>query len=302
MNRRQLLLGGAGVGLAPFVYGTEPSEWTEVFEIDGARIRLIVRGALALEPAVLTEYVRRCTQGVAAYYGRYPTPISEIVLTARAGGTGWGHGRAFGGELPRVKVGIGSRSSLTDLASDWVFVHELVHLACPLVADQHHWLEEGLSTYVEPWIRVPLGEITPQKAWKDLVVGLPQGQPHYGDKGLDHTPTWGRTYWGGALFCLLADVRMRRANPRMGLQQAFQGLVANGGGMHQWRSMEPLLAELDGYVGGTVLTDLWKEHRETPVTVDLNALWAELGVGPRGGLRDAPGAAIRRAICPEKGT
>jgi L-lactate permease len=25
-----------------------------------------------------------------------------------------------------------------------------------------------------------------------------------GDQGLDHTPTWARTYWGGALFWMMA--------------------------------------------------------------------------------------------------
>jgi hypothetical protein len=36
-----------------------------------------------------------------------------------------------------------------------------------------------------------------------------RGEPGPGDGGLDDTDSWGRTYWGGALFCLLADVRFR---------------------------------------------------------------------------------------------
>ena len=42
-----------------------------------------------------------------------------------------------------------------------------------------------------------------------------------GGFGLDNTHTWGRTYWGGAMFCLLADVEIRRrTHNRRGLQDA----------------------------------------------------------------------------------
>ena len=39
---------------------------------------------------------------------------------------------------------------------------------------------------------------------------MPFGLPKEGDKGLDYTHTWGRTYWGGAIFCLLADIEIRQ--------------------------------------------------------------------------------------------
>jgi hypothetical protein len=41
-----------------------------------------------------------------------------------------------------------------------------------------------------------------------MVSGMPQGEPQRGDRGLDGTHTWGRTYWGGAMFCLLTDVEI----------------------------------------------------------------------------------------------
>jgi hypothetical protein len=63
---------------------------------------------------------------------------------------------------------------------------------------------------------------------------MPQGLPQAGDRGLDHTPTWGRTYWGGAIFYLLADVKIRkRTRNRVGLQQALQGILAAGGNHEQ---------------------------------------------------------------------
>ena len=40
---------------------------------------------------------------------------------------------------------------------------------------------------------------------------MPKGLPQAGDQGLDNTGTWGREYWGGAMFCLLADIEIRKA-------------------------------------------------------------------------------------------
>ena len=58
---------------------------------------------------------------------------------------------------------------------------------------------------------------------------MPKGLPAAGDRGLDYTPTWGRTYWGGALFCLLADIDIRkRTSNRFGLQDALRAIVAAG--------------------------------------------------------------------------
>jgi hypothetical protein len=69
--------------------------------------------------------------------------------------------------------------------------------------------------------------------WRDLIEGLPHGLPRAGDRGLDFTPTWGRTYWGGAMYCLLADVEIRkRTGNRHGLQDALRGVLAGGGMRH----------------------------------------------------------------------
>jgi hypothetical protein len=126
---------------------------------------------------------------------------------------------------------------------------------------------------------------------------MPQGQPQAGDRGLDHTPTWARIYWGGALFCLLADVRMRqRGNPEHGLQQALQGVLAAGGDYRVAWPVARLLATADAAVGQTTLSDLYSQMKDDPVATDLAALWRELGVAGDMLNDDAPLAAVRRAI------
>ena len=78
--------------------------------------------------------------------------------------------------------------------------------------------------------------LPPETVWRELVDGLPKGLPAAGDRGLDNTHTWGRTYWGGALFCLMADVEIhQRTNNRYGLQDALRGILGAGGNMeHDW--------------------------------------------------------------------
>src|SRR5260370_28547747 len=34
------------------------------------------------------------------------------------------------------------------------------HLAFPSVDEKHHWIEEGIATYVEPIARIPAGHLT----------------------------------------------------------------------------------------------------------------------------------------------
>ena len=109
------------------------------------------------------------------------------------------------------------------LADDWMMTHELVHMAFPSLPDDQHWMEEGLATYIEPLARVMTGELKARQVWRDMVRDMPKGEPAEGDEGLDHTHTWGRTYWGGALFCLVADVEIRA---KTGNQKGPAGCVA----------------------------------------------------------------------------
>jgi hypothetical protein len=204
---------------------------------------------------------------------------------------------------PTITVSVGRYADRAQLRADWIMVHEMVHLAFPTLPYQHHWIEEGLATYVEPLARLEIGEIPAEKVWLDLVEGLPHGLPNPGDRGLDFTPTWGRTYWGGALFCLLADIEIRkRTENRKGLRDALRGIQAAGGDMTKVWSVTQALEAGDAAVGVPVLSELYAKMRAEPAPVDLEEIWKSLGVEFSGGrvrLVDAPLASIRGAIAPE---
>jgi len=99
--------------------------------------------------------------------------------------------------------------------------------------------------------------------WFELVRDMPEGLPQSGDEGLDHTHSWGRTYWGGALFCFLADVKIRQQTQnKKGLQDALRGLLEAGGDMREDWPIEKALEAGDRAVGGNVLIKLYGEMRD----------------------------------------
>ena len=250
----------------------------------------------------MVQWVESSGRAVAAYYRTFP--VKEALVRIRpVDGRGVANGVTNSAELPTVTIEVGRESSPADLANDWVMTHELVHLAFPSVPPQHHWIEEGIATYVEPLARVRIGVLSVESFWHDFARDLPQGLPAPGDAGLDHTPTWGRTYWGGALFCFIADMRIREeTSGARGLEDALRGIVAAGGTIDASWSIERALATGDRATGTSVLASLYAQMKDKPETADLAALWKSLGVAVEGDavtLDDrAPRAWLRRALTP----
>jgi len=196
----------------------------------GSKIDVEVRpGELTVSEDELKRWVQNAADAIVAYYGRFPVPHLRIQIEP-SGGNGIRGGKTFGRGGGLIVVHVGSQTPGIELASDWMMTHEMVHLTFPSMADEHHWIEEGIATYVEPIGRIQAGKMDPAEMWRDLVRDMPKGQPRAGDKGLDHTHTWGRTYWGGALYCLRADVEIRRQTQNAkGLQDALRGILDAGG-------------------------------------------------------------------------
>jgi hypothetical protein len=249
---------------------------------------------------LVLDWIATAARAVTTYYTKYPVPHVAIAVSFHDG-EGVDSGRAFGWEHAHISISVGSSTTAADFADDWTMTHEMVHLAFPSVPRSHHWIEEGLAVYVEPIARARSGDLTPQRVWGDMVDAMPQGLPKASDRGLDFTHTWGRTYWGGALYCLLADVEIRkRTGNRMGLEDAVRGIQKSGGSIEVEWPLERALEAADQAVGVSVLEDLYNRMRATPVSPDLDQLWKELGVERQGKTvvfdDTAPLAAIRRAI------
>jgi len=211
------------------------------------------------------------------------------------GGTTWAYRGAA------IRVLLGREASEDDLRRDWIMVHEMVHLALPDMPERHNWLSEGLAVYIEPIARVQAGDMAAREIWQAMMRDMPKGLPEAGDRGLDNTDTWGRKYWGGAMFCLLADIEIRKTtNNRLGLRDAMRGVIAAGGSHEKDWPIERVLATADKAVGVDVMTRLHREMGAKPVSPDLAGLWRDLGLRSRGEALEfddsAPLAAIRKAI------
>ncbi len=246
-------------------------------------------------------WVHRASDAIVSYYGKLPVPHLKITVEGRPR-EGVSGGRTFDdNDGGFISIGLGHSTSERDLKQDWMLTHEMAHLAFPSVAERHHWIEEGLATYIEPWARVSTGELSATKVWGDFIRDMPQGLPRSDDRGLDRTPTWGRTYWGGALYCLLADVEIHsRTKNKKGLRDALRAINAQANISTDDLSLERILKIGDKATGVTVLQDLYASMKDQPFPVDLDSLWRRLGlVGPTDVIRindKAPLADVRKAI------
>lgn len=298
LHRRECLLGAAGVLLGVRVCAAEDDAVTvRKIDVAGARIELqLGAGFDAALADELAGWAVRSAQAVAGYLGRFPQRALDLQVEP-VGGAGVRSGKTFADPAPWLRLRVGRRSTRADLLDDWILVHEMIHLAVPQLARAHNWLHEGLATYVEGVVRGRAGLLPAAEVWQGWARAMPQGLPAAGDHGLDHTPTWGRTYWGGAIFCLLADLRIHeRSEGRLGLQHALRGLLAAGGGYHVAWPVERVLAACDAAIGQDTMGALYARMKDRPEPVDLPALWRALGVAADRLRDDAPLAAIRRAI------
>jgi hypothetical protein len=272
----------------------------EEIRIDGARVVVaIAPQELALSDAEVVSWVRRAVNAISVYLGRFP---SERTLVIVQGGTQHptrGETLGDGGPAVLVRAGVGVDAAKT--RDDWIMTHELLHVSLPSLSREHRWLDEGIPTYVEPIVRARDGQVSAEKFWGDLVDGLPQGQPEAGDAGLERTHTWGRTYWGGALFCFAADIALReRTQNTRSLDDVLRAVVATGANVEAHWEIDQLLDVGDRATGTRVLHELYDRMALAAATVDLAALWARLGVQRRGDLVTfddrAPLASVRRSI------
>lgn len=257
-------------------------------------------GKLALPHQEILEWIAKSARAVALYYGRFPVDRARILIVP-VDGVGVNGGQAFGYRGAAIRLMVGSDSTKESLVRDWKAVHEMVHLALPDVDQQHLWLAEGLAVYVESIASTQAGDLPATKIWGEFARDMPKGLPESGDRGLDFTPTWGRTYWGGAIFCLEADVEIRkRTDNRLGLQDALRGILAKGGNHEQDWPIARVLEVGDAATGTSVLSDLYEKTRAQPGTDNLNAIWRDLGIAAADGRATfddtATLAQIRKAI------
>jgi hypothetical protein len=294
------------LALSGNLYAADPqietiSDTEFAFDLDGSRISIEIRDRVLREKKdMLLDWVLYSAKTVHHYYARFPVQSVHIKLQV-SGGHAVRSGQAFGGDSPSLRVVIGENIDPAMLRRDWILVHEMVHLAMADVPQSQRWLLEGLATYVESIARAQRGHLSEEFVWNGFINRMPQGLPKNGDRGLDQTPTWGRTYWGGAIFCLLADIEIRKlSDNKLSLRDALRGVLGAGLSMHGSATAMQVFEAGDNAIGMSVLVPLYQKMKADPYPINLEALWASLGVALQNEQviydDDAPLAHIRKGL------
>lgn len=286
MERRGFVLGTVASALVGCATAAEPTESplaaapTEPgpLVVGGSKLSVVFDG----EPPNLGRpayeaWVRTSAQMIADYYGgTFPVPSLEVTLVPRGrGGVGFGSHRQ--GRWIRVYCGRTTRQRSLD--RDWVMVHEMLHATFPDLSDSHRWMQEGLSTYAEKIVRIRAGNLTEEDMWSRLSGSMHHGRPRAGDRGLAKTHTWGRTYWGGALFWMVADVDIRvQTDNRRSLDDVLRYVASVGGNARQMWEPQRVCEAADEGTGTRAVSQLYDRMAKAPGDVDLDRLWAELGI------------------------
>ena len=112
---------------------------------------------------------------------------------------------------------------------------------------------------------------------------MPHGLPRGCDRGLDGAADWGRVYWGGTIYSLIADIESRkRTNKRLELKDALRASVAEGATHDKLWRVQRALRAVDLQIGQVVLAELYERMGKRRYRLDLTRLWRQLGIRSSG--------------------
>ena len=227
-------------------------------------------GSLDVSQNDILDWVTRAANAVTTYYGRFPAKHLTLKISADDR-NGVHHGVTYPEDGGVIVISLGRHTAKSDLETDWMLTHEMIHLAFPSMPRQQHWIEEGLSVYVEPVARVQAGQLAPEEMWFETVRDMHQGEPQADDAGL---------------------------------QDALRAILNHGGVITEDWEIERALQMGDEATGTKVLVELYHEMRDKPDAIDLAEMWKQLGITVDGKTvkfdSGAPEAAIREAITRKK--
>ena len=137
--------------------------------------------------------------------------------------------------------------------------------------------------------------------WEEFASEMPRGLRALTEVGLSKGETRDDIYWGGGLFCLLADIEARRRTAgKTGLEDGLRAVLRAGGNSSVVWALDETLQAMDQAIGEPVLGELAKRHMAGGAPVDFEKLLRELGVvKTRRGIAfddKAPLAAVRHSI------
>ena len=231
------------------------------------RLRRLPRTDVAIDVALLgapitmtddlvVKWIGEAVDLYARFYGRFPVDATIFVLPVEGDAVRFGSVMALTGASVRLFVGRDMPPGATHV--DWVVVHELFHLGTPTFRGEGRWLGEGFATYYEPLLRARAGWMSEAELWAHFEEEMPRGVRREGSaSSIEERRDIDSMYWGGALFAMIADAKIREATGgAKSLDDAIRAAHAHGANVTQIWSVREFFRIGDAATGTHVLADL----------------------------------------------
>lgn len=234
----------------------------------------------AMPDATMRAWVSDAAEVVTPLFGRFPVDRATLFVVPAKGEQEVVFGKVLSLAGASVVLVMGDRMPSSARYDDWVLVHELFHLGFPTFRGEGRWLGEGLATYYEPILRARAGWMSEGEVFRQFVRNMPRGMPQRGSAAaLTKRDDLDSIYWGGALFCFAADVRIREeTRGKHSLDDVMRAALARGGDATKVWSVADVMKLGDEVTGTNVLTEMYDRYAARGERIDLEGLLASLGI------------------------
>lgn len=173
------------------------------------------------EKARLKVWITRTVAAVETLVGPYPfdVHIHFYNMPGRGEPVPWANTRR--GRVQGVNFYVDPSSSLQSFLEDWTAPHELSHLLIPSVGDRYGWFAEGFASYMQYQVMMELGVLNQKQVADNYQRHVTRAYENYPFHRLPFDRAAGELrrrrayptlYWGGAVYFLQADFKLRQQN------------------------------------------------------------------------------------------
>lgn len=243
-------------------------------------VAIVGKTKYAMNDEAMYAWVHDAAAAVTPLFGRFPVDHATIFVVPAKNEDEVVFGKVLSLAGASVALVVGDKMPESARHTDWVLVHEMFHLGFPTFRGEGRWLGEGLATYYEPILRARAGWTKESDVFRQFARNMPRGLPARGSSaGLASREDLDSIYWGGALFCLAADVAIREETKnRRSLDDVIRAALARGGDATKVWTVAEVVRLGDEVTGTNVLSRMYERFAQKGERIDLDGILASLGV------------------------
>ncbi len=243
-------------------------------------VAIVGKTRYGMTDEAIKTWVDDATKVVTPLFGRFPVDRTTLFIVPAKNEDEVVFGKVLSLAGASVALVVGDKMPESARRQDWVLVHELFHLGFPTFRGEGRWLGEGLATYYEPILRARAGWTKEADVFRQFARNMPRGMPQRGSSaGLAARDDLDSIYWGGALFCLAADVAIREeTRNKRSLDDVIRIALARGGDATKVWTVAEVMRVGDEVTGTNVLSRMYERHAQRGERIDLEGILAALGV------------------------